>query len=582
MERATRRLKTLAATFAIVAAFGAVAAPTASAAFGLSNVTAAPANTNAGANSDLTIGLDVVEPNRDLKKLVVHLPPGLVGNPLATPTCTEVQLNADACPTTSDVGDVSNEISLTVLPPLPAVPFTVSGDVYNVVPRKGEPARFGFVLRPVGTIPVIGGVLAPIVLQSPASLRPDDLGLDTTLDNIPNTANGLALDINSIDLTLRGQVGAPPQGFLRNPTSCGVNTVGFDATSYDGMAASAQSTFTTTNCEALQFSPKFSAAIKQSGSLTNGVEVSTTISQTIQEAGLKRAVVTLPGELSPNQAALLNQCPDASFQAGTCPANTKVGSARAASPLQASPLTGDVFVVASTSGGIFPEIGVDLRGSLALKLKGGIALTPDLRAIVTFDGLPDIPISEFTLAFAGGPAGLSAAKRNLCTPPAPVFDTIFLAHSAATSTLATPATVDCTGFDDGGGGGGNAKKPVASIKVGKLGSEEPTLKLKVKAGASRLTKAKLKLPKGLSFAGGAAFERGSSAKGDGRKLPGKAIKHGRSSLTLKAKGAKSLKAAVGGGALVARGKLGSAKKLRFGLKLVDAAGRRTALTVRPK
>jgi len=566
MERVTRRLATLAATIAAVVAVPAVAAPAASADFGLTGVSAAPASTNAGANSDLSLSFDVVEPEHDLKKLVVHLPPGLVGNPLATPTCTEAQLNADACPSASDVGDVSNNLDLTVIPPLVIVPFTVMGDVYNVAPRQGEPARFGFVLRPVGSIPVIGGVLPPIILQSPASLRPSDFGLDTTLDDIPNTASGIAIDITAIDLTLEGQVGSPPQGFLRNPTSCGVNTVGFDATAYDNQTATGQSPpFTITNCGALPFSPKFSAAIKQSGSLTNGVEVSTTISQTIQEAGLKRAVVTLPRDLAPNQAALINQCPDPDFQAGTCPANTRVGTARATSPLQASPLSGDVFVVASTSGGIFPDIGVDLRGSLALKLKGAIALTPDLRGIVTFDGLPDIPIAEFTLAFLGGPTGLSAAKRNLCTPPAPVFDTSFLAHSGANVTLATPASVDCTG---------KGKEPGATIKLGKLKSENPSLRLNVKAGSDPLKKAKLKLPKGLRFASGATFKRGTSAKGNGKKLSSKAIKHGRGTLTLKA--------TVERGALVVDGKLGSKRKLRFRLKLVDAAGRRTALTVRPK
>lgn len=561
----TRRLAMLAATFAAVVAVLAVGAPAASAAFGLSGVSAAPASTDAGANSDLSLSFDVVEPGHDLKKLVVHLPPGLVGNPLATPTCTEAQLNANACPAASDVGDVSNDVTV-----FPAIPLTVSGDVFNVVPRQGEPARFGFVLN------ALGPLTAPIILQSPASLRPSDFGLDTTLDNIPNTASGLPIDIRGIDLTLKGQVGAPPQGFLRNPTSCGVNTVGFDATAYDNQAATGQSSFTTTNCGALPFSPKFSAAIKQSGSLTNGVEVSTTISQTIREAGLKRAVVTLPGDLAPNQAALVNQCPDANFQSGTCPANTKVGTARATSPLQASPLSGDVFVVASTSGGVFPEIGVDLRGSLALKLKGAIALTPSLRAIVTFDGLPDIPIAEFTLTFAGGPTGLSAAKRNLCAPPAPVFDTSFLAHSGATTTLATPASVDCGGKGKG--------KPKATIRLGKLESENPSLRLKIQAGSKPLKKAKLKLPKGLHFASGAAFKRGSSAKSNGKKLSGKAIKHGRGTLTLKAKakGAKSLKATIGRGALVADGKLGSKRKLRFRLKLVDAAGKRTALTVRPK
>ena len=66
-------------------------------AFELTNVSATPADTNAGANSDFSISLDTPDAS-DMKDLTIHLPPGLVGNPLATTTCTEEQLNADACP----------------------------------------------------------------------------------------------------------------------------------------------------------------------------------------------------------------------------------------------------------------------------------------------------------------------------------------------------------------------------------------------------------------------------------------------------------------------------------------------------
>lgn len=62
-----------------------VGAPAASAAFSLENLSATPASPAAGANSDFSISLDVEDANADLKDLTIHLPPGLVGNPLATP-----------------------------------------------------------------------------------------------------------------------------------------------------------------------------------------------------------------------------------------------------------------------------------------------------------------------------------------------------------------------------------------------------------------------------------------------------------------------------------------------------------------
>ena len=81
-------------------------------------------------------------------------------------------------------------------------------------------------------------------------------------------------------------VGHPPQGFIRNPTSCKTHTVGFDAVAYDAQTASAQATFTTDNCGALPFTPELSARIKRVGAVNDPVELSTTIAQTIEEAGL--------------------------------------------------------------------------------------------------------------------------------------------------------------------------------------------------------------------------------------------------------------------------------------------------------
>ena len=83
----------VAAVFSVLAL-----APSAQAAFGLNGLSATPASTDAGANSDLTINIGVTDPEADLRDLTIHLPPGLVGNPLATSMCTVEQLNADALP----------------------------------------------------------------------------------------------------------------------------------------------------------------------------------------------------------------------------------------------------------------------------------------------------------------------------------------------------------------------------------------------------------------------------------------------------------------------------------------------------
>ncbi len=547
--------------FAVAIAAFLIAAPTANAAFGLSAVSAKPANNAAGANSNFTVSFDVTDPGAQLKKLVVHLPPGLIGNPLATPTCTEKRLNADNCPAASDVGDISNTVNVLGIP----LPVTASGNIYNVVPRKGEPARFGFVLT------TAGNVLPPIILQSPASLRQSDFGLDTTLDGIPNSVNGISIDITHVQFTLQGKVGSKPKkGFLRNPTSCGSHQVGFDAVAHDGQTATAATSFSTVNCAALPFAPKFSAKIRQlTTDLANPVELTTSISQTIAEAGLEKAVVTLPKDIIGNGPALAIQCPAADFSAGNCAADTVVGNATAASPLQSEPLTGKVYLVAPTGPAQLPDLGVDLKGGLALKVKGSISATSELQIFVTFDGLPDIPLSDFSLTFAGGEGGLNVAGRDPCKPPPFVFTANFLSAAGGTRDVDVDANATCPGSGKG--------KPKARVGIAKLHSGKPKLSLRLRGGSAKIAKAEVKLPRGLRLGAKRKLKRGTDAAGVTFRGKGRTLH-----LKVKGGGADRIKARLAKGAIRARSGV-TAKRLKpFRIKIAAAGGKRTKLSVRAR
>jgi hypothetical protein len=135
-------------------------------------------------------------------------------------------------------------------------------------------------------------------------------------------------------------------------------------------------------------------------------------------------------------------CTPAEFQTGACPGNSVVGSALASSPLLSLPLSGNVMLV--SNGGPIPDIGLDLNGQLHLLLRGTLTLSE----VVTFDGLPDIPISAFQLTFTPSP-GLLMANRDLCAPPAPVFHADFLGYNGASTSVDSAATVDGCGAGNG-------------------------------------------------------------------------------------------------------------------------------------
>ncbi len=441
-----------------------------------------PSTTAAGSNVDLGITLNVQEAGDDLRDLTIRLPPGLVGDPTATRLCTVAQLNADSCPQASDVGDTTTTVDPAGLP----VPIDIEGDVYNLVAQPGEPARFGVVLRP-------GPGQPNIITQSPARLRQSDLGLDTVLTDLPRTATlpvvgNVPIDITGLSLNLAGRVRG--EGFIRFPTSCGTKTVGFDADSYSGGPASTQATFTTNRCGRLPFSPELRAVSEGKG--FGPIELSTTISQTIEEAGLATAEVILPSGLTGDNELLGVRCARASFFAGSCPASTIVGSARAASPLQSEPLQGTVAIIEPADPGL-PDIGLDLRGPLALKLTGELDLAASGRAVTTFAGLPDIPISDFRLTFTREPgfvvAGVDTCKARL------VVDGAFLAHSGARTSVEAPI--------DAKGCGAQSREPRAKVKLRKLGSDQPKLGLQVNAGGERMRRVALRLPGALGFDSGA-------------------------------------------------------------------------------
>jgi hypothetical protein len=445
----------------VLLAAGAMAAvvPASASALSFSGVTASPANLQAGAHSNFNIHIGF-SGSSSVKDLVIALPPGEVGDPNATPFCSTPQLNADSCPANTMVGTASTMVNLLGFLPNP---LPISGNVYNVQPQPGEPARFGIALHALPLpAPLSGLILPPVILQSGVQLRQTDFGLSTIVDNIPDSAvliGGLPLtvpiSITSMNLTLDGVAPGTGKPFLRNPTSCTPHQVAFFGDSHAApsttFSASAPA-FTPTGCGNLDFSPSLSARAGGPGQTAAGKKTTaiTSIDQDPDEAGLLNAQVTLPPDLNPDANLLGNRCTPDAFAAGNCPANSVMGSAVASSPLLTQPLSGPVVLVET---GAVPNIGLDLSGQLHLQLQGTLGLDKK----VAFSGLPDIPIAHFQLTFPASP-GLLATSRNLCAPPRPVFHADFTGYNGANTSVDAKATVDGCGAALGKCKKGKAKR----------------------------------------------------------------------------------------------------------------------------
>jgi hypothetical protein len=129
-----------------------------------------PESLQAGSHPDVTIHAEFTG-SEHVRDLTISLPPGLVGDPTSTPRCAQGAFRADDCPASTRVGTTSVR---TVIPPLQVLPIDATGDVYNVAPDAGEPARLGVVVRPP-----LGA--SKVFIVSPVRIRPSDGGLDSVI-----------------------------------------------------------------------------------------------------------------------------------------------------------------------------------------------------------------------------------------------------------------------------------------------------------------------------------------------------------------------------------------------------------------
>ena len=355
-----------------------------------------PKSLQAGSHPDVTIHAEF-SGSEHVRDLTISLPPGLAGDPTSKPRCAQSAFQADNCPAATRVGTTSVR---TVIPPLAILPITASGDVYNVVPAAGEPARLGVVVRPPGA--------SKVFIASPVRIRPADGGLDSVITNMPSTVSvaGLPVEmfIQAMDLTLS----AP---FASLPTACKPAQARVAAVSAAGTAVSRAAD--AVHADRLRQGPVRAAA--------GGVGRLDATCPACARSSPSRAATPRPrpprsrsrATIAINVAALNDVCTTDEQAAGPCPARARVGSAVARTPLLAQPLTGPV-ALAAIPGQPLPGLRMELSGAAALTLAGAVDISP-IRA--TFAGIPDVPLERFELTFDAGPdAGLP--RRPLPRPRA--------------------------------------------------------------------------------------------------------------------------------------------------------------------
>jgi hypothetical protein len=450
---------------------------------------------------------DISKPAAIPKDLNFDIPPGLVGNPTPFPQCKEAAFTTDEtfgidlCPSKTAVGVAS----FTVAIPNEAsgalkTPVTLSAPIFNLVPRAGEPARFGFF-----------ALDSPIFLDT--SVRTGrDYGVTISSDDISETANVIGSQV-----TLWGVPGDPrhdvsrgwgcvglgrivlgctsPEDsvsapFLTLPTSCtGPLQTSLEADSWAQPGsvlsfAPSKPGESLDGCNHLGFEPSISVAPDgQAANTPTGLKVRVHVPQEISlnpaglaESDVKQITVALPAgvQVSPSSGDGLQACSNAQIgfrgvnpQTGTeeftpelpkplepginfCPEASKVATVKIETPLLPNALEGAVYLAAPQN---FMEgplenpfrslvamylVARDPVSGVLIKFPGKVSLDPVTGQLTTTFEAPQLPFEDAEFHFFGG------ERAPLSTP---ALCGTYMTQASFTPWSGNPPVMPSSGFE---------------------------------------------------------------------------------------------------------------------------------------
>jgi hypothetical protein len=354
-----------------------------------------------GSQSSFTFNLARADGQQYLSQVSAKLPPGLVGLIPAVKLCEEPFAAQGTCSSASQIGTATVQVGAG------PTPTQFSGPVYLTGPLGSSPYGMS-VAVPAATGPFN---LGTVVVRAGINVDPFTARI-TVSGNLPTIVKGIPLRLRTLNMAINRQ------GFLLNPTNCGVLATETVLGSTFGASQSLSTPFQVNNCAALAFKPKFTASSNAAtSSKKNGTSLVVKIGYpTGPQANIRSVVTQLPKQLPSRLTSLQKACPEATFNANpfACPANSRVGGATVFTPVLPAKLTGPAFFV-SHGGAAFPDLDLVLVGNgVEVILVGNTNITKGITTS-TFASVPDVPVSSFEVNLPIGPnSALTANGANLC------------------------------------------------------------------------------------------------------------------------------------------------------------------------
>jgi hypothetical protein len=493
--------------------------------------------------NSIRLGNGAISPAGDSKNVVVDLPPGFVGNPLAGERCPQSlvypkEVGAPLCNNRQTVGNLDPIISSL------SEGLEFSSRLYNDIPPKGVAAEFTTkLLYPFQSVlaNVNGEEDFGIRLTAPNNPNYSKLyGAFTAFEGVPAEGNGTAL--------------------LTNPTNCAESALTPPMVKTTASTYQEPDTFpefdipqpALTGCDRLQFrafnpstgegqvsfsfTPSSDPSAPEPDLVSTGsTPVGAIAHLHIAQPGLtdpkglatpemKRAVIKLPEgmSLNPSSANGLEGCSEAQIgylgsgfampnpmrfkeTQPSCPGGSKLGTAEIKTPLLDNPLVGEVFLANQEENpfgsllAIYLVVNDPLTGVL-IKLPGEVQADPKTGRLTTiFDNNPQLPFDDLILRFRGGGPRSEFATSEVCGNfPAEGEWTPWSAPESgppAQTSASFSVTSNCAGSP--------AARPFSpSFQAGTTGTKAAgynplVIKIDRKDGEQELTSLDFTLPRGL-------------------------------------------------------------------------------------
>jgi hypothetical protein len=403
--------------------------------FGPSFVAGTSTN-QAGAFSPLSVTFARKDGEQGLGGANVTMPPGVSAILTGVPLCPEPQASQGDCGEGSLIGEATSAVGAG-----PQPYWVHGGKVYLTGPYAGGPFGLSIVVAATAGPYTLTGNAGPGREVVRASIHVDPVTAQVTAvsDPLPQIIQGIPLDIKTVNVTIN------KPGFTFNPTNCDPIAATGTLQSTSGTSVPVSSRFQAGGCSSLAFKPKFTVSTAGKASRQKGASLHTLLvypkAPFGSQANIAKVKVDLPKQLPSNLKTLQKACTHQVFETNpaACPAESRVGTATATTPLLPMPLTGPAYFV-SYGGAKFPELVVVLQGyGVTVDLHGETFIQHNITSS-TFKTVPDVPVGSFELNLPQGKYSALAAPTPLCGKKL-TMPTLFVAQDGATIKQATKIAV---------------------------------------------------------------------------------------------------------------------------------------------